>query len=316
MQITSTMEKPRKSADLAEPDATGSMNSEPERPHKPVHRSDQASQVPDQTSNKPTGRRKSLETPGHRIIPPRDPISPSNPSRRPLGEVPPTPPEADVPLRSDALSPTRPHPPHFSYPSHAQPGQVRDEPQQAGPAPSRVGQHPEHSLQGQSTISNLKMAAAGLHGAGEALRGTVNSVVDRRLGADQETMRKNEAAIQAGRYEIENRRFYREHDVKPDEVRMQSDALQATELEDTDPTTQREGRGGGSHSSSLGGILSQKVSKSRLGDRLGNFVKVSSASQPEDSGREQDVHELQAAPVRRPAKLQKRSSSMLSVVGE
>lgn len=179
------------------------------------------------------------------------------------------------------------------------------------PAPLRIGQRSEHTLQGQSTISNLKMAAAGIHGAGEALRGTVNSVVDRRLGADQETMKKNEAAIQAGRYEIENCRFYGK---KGEEPPSQGDFGQAPDVYvpgGTHPASQQDSR----KSDNLGESFSNRVAKSRLGDRLGNFAKAL-GERSDDTGRE-DVHEPQApAPLRRPAKLQKRSSSMLSVVGE
>lgn len=153
------------------------------------------------------------------------------------------------------------------------------------------------------------MAAAGIHGAGEALRGTVNSVVDRRLGADQEAMKKNEAAIQVGRYEIENRRFHGRHD---DMTNSHSDAVEAPEIKTYSalPAAQQDGRS----SSNIGESFSQRVSKSRFGDRLGNFAKVL-GERSEESGRE-DAYEPEMAPARRPAKLQKRSNSMLSVVGE
>lgn len=45
-------------------------------------------------------------------------------------------------------------------------------------------------------------------GVGETLRGTLNDSVDRRFGNNQQARDKNQAAIDAGRFEIEQRRFY------------------------------------------------------------------------------------------------------------
>jgi hypothetical protein len=75
-----------------------------------------------------------------------------------------------------------------------------------------------------STVQNLKTAAAGIHvshihlyidnirltklqGAGEALRGVINSTVDKRLGASPETLAKHESVIDRGRAEIETGRY-------------------------------------------------------------------------------------------------------------
>lgn len=306
--MTSTTEEPRKEEDLADVGASGTTSNASDEPSTAT----QGNNAPQPTPSGLSPRRKSLETPGHRIIPPRDPIAPSNPKRPPKIEIPPTPPTPGVPLRSESRSPTRPSAQHFSYPSRVPPGQTQDE-YQAVPAPLRIGQRSEHNLHGQSTISNLKMAAAGIHGAGEALRGTVNSVVDRRLGADPETMKKNEDAIQVGRYEIENRRFHGKQNDEP-QAPSQSDVGKVPNVYvpvGTQPAEQQDYR----KSSNVGESFSNRVAKSRLGDRLGNFTKVWGGESSDDTGRE-DVHEPQAAPVRRPAKLQKRSSSMLSVVGE
>lgn len=308
MKVTSTTEKPRKEEDLAEISAPGSTSNECDQPSTATHSND----APKPTPSGISPRRKSLETPGHRVIPPRDPIAPSNPKRPPKIEIPPTPPTPDVPLRSESRSPTRPSAQHFSYPGRVPPGQTQDE-YQAVPAPLRIGQRSEHNLHGQSTISNLKMAAAGIHGAGEALRGTVNSVVDRKLGADPETMKKNEDAIQVGRYEIENRRFHGKQSDDP-QAPSQSDLGQRPNLYvpvGTHPATQQDYR----KESNMGESFSNRVAKSRLGDRLGNFTKVWGGDRADNPVHE-DVDEPPAAPVRRPAKLQKRSSSMLSVVGE
>lgn len=48
-----------------------------------------------------------------------------------------------------------------------------------------------------------------VQGAGETLRGTLNSTVERHLGSNQQAVEKSQAAIDAGRYEIENKQFYR-----------------------------------------------------------------------------------------------------------
>ncbi|UZP39473.1 hypothetical protein NXS19_007289 [Fusarium pseudograminearum] len=60
----------------------------------------------------------------------------------------------------------------------------------------------------KSTFANLKTAAAGIHGAGETLRGTLNSTVDKHFGGTPAAIEKNQAAIEAGRYEIDKGKFY------------------------------------------------------------------------------------------------------------
>jgi hypothetical protein len=64
------------------------------------------------------------------------------------------------------------------------------------PVPYRAG----HDLNKQSTVANLKAAAAGIHGAGETLRGTFNDTFDRR---NPTAHAKNQAVIDKGRSEIE-----------------------------------------------------------------------------------------------------------------
>lgn len=69
-------------------------------------------------------------------------------------------------------------------------------------------------VQRQSTLSNLKAAAAGIHGVGETLRGTLNSNIDRRFTGSGNPekhaaiVKKHEDVIAAGRSEIENQRFH------------------------------------------------------------------------------------------------------------
>ena len=54
------------------------------------------------------------------------------------------------------------------------------------------------------------LASKTLQGAGETLRGTLNSTVDRTFHTSNYDLaaEKNQAALEAGRYEIENRRLY------------------------------------------------------------------------------------------------------------
>lgn len=94
----------------------------------------------------------------------------------------------------------------------------------------------DHALRQPSTLQNLKSAAAGIHvsansviqeqhdthtihqGVGETLRGTLNTSVEKHFGANAQAMDENKAALEAGRYEMENRRFYR-----PRQYRQQND---------------------------------------------------------------------------------------------
>ncbi|KAG8528228.1 uncharacterized protein KY384_007145 [Bacidia gigantensis] len=56
---------------------------------------------------------------------------------------------------------------------------------------------------GQGTLQGLKTAAVGIHGAGETLRGTFNSAVDKRFH-DPEAVARNQAIADSGRQEIES----------------------------------------------------------------------------------------------------------------
>lgn len=110
-----------------------------------------------------------------------------------------------VPERSALRTPDRPDrnassSPNFSYP------------------------HPAPTSRGPGTIQNLKVAAAGIHvrtilqnlkfclliihqGAGETLRGALNSSVDRRFHAPPDTVAKHDEVAASGRSEIESGRF-------------------------------------------------------------------------------------------------------------
>ncbi|TID27763.1 Sphingolipid C9-methyltransferase 2 [Venturia nashicola] len=79
-------------------------------------------------------------------------------------------------------------------PSLGQPG-LNGQP--AREQPAYGGERP------QSTLQSLKFAAAGIHGAGETLRGALNSNIDRRTGASEAQLAKHNAVLDRGRQEIE-----------------------------------------------------------------------------------------------------------------
>jgi len=58
-------------------------------------------------------------------------------------------------------------------------------------------QHP------QGKFSNIKTAAAGLHGFSDAFRGTLNSSIDRRTGASPAIVAAHEQVAERGRRELE-----------------------------------------------------------------------------------------------------------------
>lgn len=78
------------------------------------------------------------------------------------------------------------------------------------PSPARLpsDHKPPNGLGPTKTIDNLKRAAAGVHGAGDLLRGTFNSSIDKCFHEpDSPATQKNEAILERGRYETENQRF-------------------------------------------------------------------------------------------------------------
>jgi hypothetical protein len=95
---------------------------------------------------------------------------------------------------------SRPRPP--IDPSHGQPG-LNGQPAREHVPYSNGENRP------QSTIQSLKFAAAGIHGAGETLRGALNSNIDRRTGASEAQMAKHNAVLERGRQEIETGHFQR-----------------------------------------------------------------------------------------------------------
>ncbi|KAL8662537.1 MAG: hypothetical protein Q9168_008243 [Polycauliona sp. 1 TL-2023] len=80
-------------------------------------------------------------------------------------------------------------------------GQMGSPPPMGGPQMTPQQQHNQGTLQG------LKNAAVGIHGAGETLRGTLNSAVDRRTGAPADRLAEHDRVLAAGRHEMETGRM-------------------------------------------------------------------------------------------------------------
>ncbi|KAF7508288.1 hypothetical protein GJ744_009433 [Endocarpon pusillum] len=79
---------------------------------------------------------------------------------------------------------------------------------------SRPGQRP-------GTFQNLKVAAAGIHGAGETLRGTLNSSIDRHIGhAPPEKLAAHQQVLAHGASEIESGKLY--HDPAREQDRLRA----------------------------------------------------------------------------------------------
>ena len=82
------------------------------------------------------------------------------------------------------------------------------------PIQNTVGTNTGAPVQRQSTLSSLKAAAAGIHGVGETLRGTLNSNIDRRIpgsrNAEQQAaiVKGHDDIAAAGRSEMETQRFH------------------------------------------------------------------------------------------------------------
>ncbi|KAL8851908.1 MAG: hypothetical protein Q9221_003235 [Calogaya cf. arnoldii] len=79
--------------------------------------------------------------------------------------------------------------------------------QMGGPPPMGGPQMTPQQQHNQGTLQGLKNAAIGIHGAGETLRGTLNSAVDRRTGAPAERLMEHDRVRAAGRQEMETGRM-------------------------------------------------------------------------------------------------------------
>ncbi|KAL8786105.1 MAG: hypothetical protein Q9213_002968 [Squamulea squamosa] len=123
-----------------------------------------------------------------------------------------------IPIRS-SLRDRSPNPPPMQQ---GNPGPIRDRSPIGGTSPSgrtnfsypnRGGgvmggqQMTPQQQHNQGTLQGLKSAAIGIHGAGETLRGTLNSAIDRHTGAPAEKMVDHERVLAAGRQEMDTRRM-------------------------------------------------------------------------------------------------------------
>ncbi|KAL8914875.1 MAG: hypothetical protein Q9172_006994 [Xanthocarpia lactea] len=123
-----------------------------------------------------------------------------------------------IPIRS-SLRDRSPNPPSM-LPGNAGPAQDRISIGGTSPSgrtnfsyPNRGGgfmgaqQMTPQQQHNQGTLQGLKNAAIGIHGAGETLRGTLNSAVDRRTGAPPEKLAEHDRVLAAGRQEMETGRM-------------------------------------------------------------------------------------------------------------
>lgn len=164
-----------------------------------------------------------LDSTSPAVLPPNQggspvrPTSPSRPNFSYLGRTPP----AGVPMQVPARGYVQGN--HHQHQQHQQRGYGRQQGYQGPdvPRPPRPGQgqgqYGATGSQRGSTLANLKTAAAaGIHGAGETLRGTLNATADRRFGhVSPATHAKSEDVINAGCAEIQTGRFAHQHEYRP-----------------------------------------------------------------------------------------------------
>lgn len=145
-------------------------------------------------------------------------------------------------------------------------------------------------------------------GVGETLRGTLNDSVDRHFGNSQQARDKNQAAIDAGRFEIEQRRFYqpyRAEDGRQAE-RQQEKALEQQEHLQPGPAAAPADNGDRASWGTFGTPDKDAGASSRLGKL---FNKASSSVLQVDKP-------AQVEQPKERTRLRKRSSSALGVVQE
>lgn len=155
---------------------------------------------------------------------------------------------------------------HHQQQQQQQQHRQQQQPLQPRYGPGSTGQVPtqQQGLQQKpSTVDSLRTAAVGLHAVGETLRGTLNSSVDKRFSKpDAPVHAKNQAALDAGRAEIESGRFAQSHRPQPD--MMQSTPRYGPEASGT----QAQGPGNMASSSSQAGPEAGNNKR-----RLGGFMK-------------------------------------------
>lgn len=150
-----------------------------------------------------------------------------------------------------------------------------------------------------------------LQGAGETLRGTLNSSFDRALGAGPAAIERNQATIEQGRYEIDQGKFYHPNQYRlqrpHDDAGPSSDAPPIPDAQYDDPPFNM--------GNTTGSPPVTDKDRDRRSSRLSSFFGKSShraASQPGADG---------MTPRAERQKLKKRNSSgpgtpKLTVVGE
>lgn len=145
-------------------------------------------------------------------------------------------------------------------------------------------------------------------GVGETLRGTLNDSVDRRFGNNQQARDKNQAAIDAGRFEIEQRRFYqpyRAEDGRQAEDQQQRALEQQEHLQPGSATAPADAADRASWGT-FGAPDGDTGVSSRLGKLFGKAM--TSTSQVDSTAQVETPKER--------TRLRKRSSSALGVVQE
>lgn len=94
--------------------------------------------------------------------------------------------------------------------------------------PAVINRHVPANLTNGQTLTGLKATVAGIHGAGETLRGTLNGSVDRRFHASPETIAANEAVTRQGAEEIEygHLSHHGKRDLRGERERMEAEQVE------------------------------------------------------------------------------------------
>lgn len=148
-------------------------------------------------------------------------------------------------------------------------------------------------------------------GVGETLRGTLNDTIDRRFG-NQQAREKNQAAIDAGRFEIEQRRFYqpyRAEDGRQAEDQQERALEQQQQLQPGSATTTTTAAAADAADRASWGTFGSPDRDSGASSRLGKLFGKSTAQGLVDKP-------VQVEPPKERTRLRKRSSSALGVVQE
>lgn len=159
-------------------------------------------------------------------------------------------------------------------------------------------------------FANLLMLTT-MKGVGETLRGTLNDSIDRRFGNNPQARDKNQAAIDAGRFEIEQRRFYQPHraeDGRQAEDQQERALEQQEHLQPGSAAAPSDAADRASWGTFGAPDRDAGASSSRLGKLFGKGTPSSS------QGSVDNIAQAEAPKER--TRLRKRSSSVLGVVQE